>query len=147
MRAIGVALVAASGLVLTYLALGGASYAPAKVADPCAARDWSGPSGFQEVAQQIVLSALDGAACELEVSREEIVLAFESRAALERFAREQGIGEDELADLARSGLVRAVDDAERAGALTPTLADLLRELARRIPISQLLELPDLLPGR
>ncbi|HEU6444709.1 MAG TPA: hypothetical protein VFL61_06600 [Gaiellaceae bacterium] len=147
MRAIGVSIVASVALVGAYLALGGASYAPAKVADPCATREWRDPGDFQRVAEQIVLSALDGAACELEVSREEIVLAFESRASLERFAREQGIEEDELADLARSGLLRAVDDAEEAGSLSPTIADLLRELARRIPISQLLELPDLLPGR
>lgn len=144
MRAVVVALVAASGLVLTYLALGGASYAPAKVADPCAARDWRGPSGFQEVAQQIVLSALDGAACDLRVSREQLVLAFESRASLRRFARRQGIGSAELERIVRSGLVRAVDDAAGAGALDPTTADFLRGLARRIPVEALLNLPDLL---
>lgn len=144
MRAIVVALVASSGLVLAYLALGGASYAPAKVADPCAARDWRSPSGFQEVAQQIVLSALDGAACDLGVSREQLVLAFESRNSLRRFARRQGIGSAELERILRSGLVRAVDDAAGAGALDPATAGLLRELARRIPVEALLNLPDLL---
>ncbi|HET8652957.1 MAG TPA: hypothetical protein VFM13_10335 [Gaiellaceae bacterium] len=144
MRAIVVALVASSGLVLAYLALGGASYAPAKVADPCAARDWRSPSGFQEAAQQIVLSALDGAACDLGVSREQLVLAFESRNSLRRFARRQGIGSAELERILRSGLVRAVDDAAGAGALDPAAAGLLRELARRIPVEALLNLPDLL---
>lgn len=144
MRAIVVALVASSGLVLAYLALGGASYAPAKVADPCAARDWRSPSGFQEAAQQIVLSALDGAACDLGVSREQLVLAFESRNSLRRFARRQGIGSAELEQIVRAGLVRAVDDAAGAGALDPTTAGLLRELAGRIPVEALLNLPDLL---
>jgi hypothetical protein len=146
MRAIGWVVAASVTLVAAYLALGGASYAPAKVADPCAARDWRDPAGFQEVAEQIVLSALDGAACELGVSREEMVLAFASRESLERFAREQGIANDELEDLLRSGVVRAVDDAERAEALDPRVADLLRGVARRIPISELLDLLDLLPG-
>ena len=45
---------------------------------------------WQQVGEQIVLSALDGAACKLGVSREEMVLAFASRDSLDRFAREQG---------------------------------------------------------
>jgi hypothetical protein len=146
MRWIASATAASAALVIAYLALGGASYAPAQPADPCVARDWRDPGGFQEVAEQIVLSALDGVACELDVSREEVVLALSSRESFERFAREQGVSDDELEELARSGLVRAVDEAEEADALNPTIADLLRGLARRIPISELLDLLDLLPG-
>jgi hypothetical protein len=146
MRAIGLATAASLALVAAYLALGGASYAPARVADPCMPRDWRDPGGVQEVAEQIVLSALDGAACELGVSREEIVLAFADRESLDRFAREQGIGNDELEELTRSGLFRAVDDAERAGALDPTTAVLLRGIAGRVPVSELLDFLELLPG-
>ena len=91
MRAILVSTVAAVALVVAYLALGGASYAPAAVADPCAPREVRDPDGFGEVTEQIVLSAVDGAACELGVSREAVVLAFASDNSLERFAREQGI--------------------------------------------------------
>ena len=132
-------------VVGSYLALGGASYAPASVADPCAPRDWRDPSGLQEIAEQMVLSGLDGAACELGVSREEIVLAFESRRTREQFAREHGIDDIELEELVRSGLVRAVDDAERAGAVNGTTADLLRGLARRVPVETVLDLPGLVP--
>jgi hypothetical protein len=146
MRAIGFAVAASAALVGAYLALGGASYAPARVADPCAQRDWRNPSGFQEVAEQIILSAVDGAACELGVSREEVVLAFRNRDSLQRFAREQGIGTDELEGLTRSGLARAIADAERAGALDPSTADEIRGLVRRIPIAQLLDLIELLSG-
>jgi hypothetical protein len=146
MRAPAWATAVAVALVVVYVALGGASYAPADVADPCATRDWRGPEGVEEVAEQIALSALDGAACELGVTRERMVLAFASRDALERFAREQGISDEELEDLVRTGLVRAVDDAERADALDPTVADLLRAVARRIPVDELLDLLDRLPG-
>jgi hypothetical protein len=146
MRMIGFAVAASAALVAAYLALGGASYAPAKVADPCAQRDWRDPSGFQEVAEQIILSSVDGAACELGVSREEVVLAFANRDSLQRFAREQGIGTDELEMLARSGLARAIADAELAGALDPSRADQIRGLVRRIPIAELLDLIELLPG-
>ena len=109
----------AVALVGVYLALGGASYAPAAVADPCAPREDRNPEGFEQVVEQIVLSALDGAACELGVSREEVVLAFSSRASLERFAQEHGDSSQELEDLARAGLERALDDAERADQLGP----------------------------
>ena len=146
MRAIAWASAVSVALVVVYLSLGGASYAPAEVADPCAPRDWRDPDGVEEVAEQIALSGLDGAACELGVSRERMVLAFASRAALERFAREQGISDAELEELVRSGLVRAVDDAERADALDSTVADLLRAVVRRIPVDELLDLLDRLPG-
>ncbi len=145
MRAIAIAAAAAAALVGVYLALGGASYAPAAVADPCAARELRDPEGFEQVAEQIVLSALDGAACELDVSREEVVLAFSSSASLERFAREHGDSTEELESLVRAGLRRALDDAERAELLDPRLADLLRGLAARIPVAQLLDLLDQLP--
>ena len=145
MRAIAIAAAAAAALVGVYLALGGASYAPAAVADPCAARELRDPEGFEQVAEQIVLSALDGAACELDVSREEVVLAFSSSASLERFAQEHGDSTEELESLVRAGLRRALDDAERAELLDPRLADLLRGLAARIPVAQLLDLLDQLP--
>lgn len=144
MRAIALAAAASVALVGAYLALGGASYAPAKVADPCATRDWRDPGGLQDLAEQVVLSALDGAACELGTSREDVVLAFESRASLRRFAREQGIGTDELEGIARTGLVRAVDDAERADALDQTTADVLRGVVQQVPVESLLDLPDAL---
>jgi hypothetical protein len=146
MRAIALAAAAAATLVVLYLALGGASYAPAKVADPCVQREWRNPKGVEEVAEQIVLSALDGAACKLGVSREEIVLAFGSRDSLNRFARKHGLSGKQLDELVRSGLVRAVDDAERAGAISPNTADLVRGVVKRVPVSGLLDLLGQLPG-
>ena len=146
MRALAWSTVAASGLVALYLALGGGSYAPAKVADPCAPRDWTEPRSLQEVGNQIVLSVLDGAACELGVSREEMVLAFESEGTLESFGREHGVTEDDLEQLARVGLERAIADAERAGALTPRLAGLVRELIEDISPAFLLDLLDRAPN-
>jgi hypothetical protein len=145
MRAIAISAAAGVALVGAYLALGGGSYAPAAVADPCAARELRDPEGYEQVAEQAVLSALDGAACELDVSREEIVLAFSSRASLERFAQEHGSSTAELETLVRAGLRRALDDAERGGSLDPRLADLLRSLVARVPVAQLLDLLDQLP--
>ena len=145
MRAIAVAAGAAVALVGVYLALGGASYAPAAVADPCSPRAVRDEGSFERVAEQIVLSALDGVACELDVSREEVVLAFSSRGSLERFAREHGDSPDEVERLTRAGLARALADAERAGLLDPRLAQVLQGLVARVPVAQLLDLLERLP--
>jgi hypothetical protein len=145
MRAIVVAAVASAALVALYLALGGASYEPAAVADPCAARDWRDPGGLPEVAEQIMLSALDGAACELGVSREEMVLAFASGDSLERFAAEHGVSTLRLEQLVRAGLLRAIDDAAQADAIDTTIANVLREVVRRVPVNAVLDLLEQLP--
>jgi hypothetical protein len=141
-RAIALSTAAVAVLVLVYAALGGASYAPAKVADPCAPRDWRDPKGAQEVLQQIVLSALDGAACELHVSREDMVRALASEDTRAQFAREHGITSTELEDVVRKGLLRSIDDAENADALDSRLAGLLRGAVERVPLDQLFELVD-----
>jgi hypothetical protein len=146
MRAIVGATAVVVVLVVVYLALGGASYAPAKVADPCVQREWRNPGGVSHVAEQIVLSALDGAACELGVTREEIVLAFANEDSRKRFAIDHGISEQRLDELVRTGLLRSVDDAERVGAIGGTTADVLRGVVNRLPVHQLLDLLGQLPG-
>ena len=137
---VAVAIVASLALVGAYLAAGGSSYEPAKTQDPCKPRPWRNPEGLQQIAEQFSLSALDGAACQLGVSRETLARALATQASRERFARRYGIDDAELAKAVRAGLVRAVDDAERAGALSPLLAGPLRETVRRIPLEQAIEL-------
>lgn len=135
---VGGAIVAALALVGIYLAAGGASYTPAETRDPCEQRVWRNPEGLQEVAQQFTLSALDGAACRLGVSRETLAQALANPDARERFA--ERIGEARLARAIRAGLLRAVRDAEEAGALSPLLAAPLRETLRSIPLDEAIEL-------
>jgi hypothetical protein len=136
-----VAAIAASlTLVAVYLAAGGSSYAPAKTQDPCKDRPWRNPEGLQQIAEQFSLSALDGAACELGVSRETLARALATPASRERFTQRYGIDDAELARAIRAGLLRAVDDAERAGALNPLLAAPLRAALRQIPVDQAIEL-------
>jgi hypothetical protein len=137
---VGVAIAASVGLVAVYLAAGGSSYTPEKTQDPCKPRAWRNPEGLQQIAEQFSLSALDGAACQLGVSREALARALATKESRERFARRYGIDDAELARAIRAGLVRAVDDAERAGALSPFLAGPLRETLRQIPLEQAIEL-------
>ncbi len=113
-----------------YVALGGGSYEPSSVRNPCAQRDWRDPGGVEAVAQQIALSALDGAACHFGVSRETLTLALATSSSRARFARQHNIDSHELENAVRRGLERSVDDAERAGAIGGLRATALR-LRRR----------------
>jgi hypothetical protein len=137
---IGGAIVASVALVGIYLAAGGSSYAPAKTQDPCKHRPWRNPEGLEQIAEQFSLSALDGAACKLGVSRETLAQALATPQARERFTRRYGIDDAELARAIRAGLLRAVDDAEEAGALSPLLAVPLRQTLRNIPLDQAIRL-------
>lgn len=132
--------VASLALVLAYLAAGGGSYSPATVKDPCEPREWRDPGSLEEIAEQFSLSALDGAACELGVTRETLARALATPRSRERFTERYGIGDDELGQAVRAGLLRAVDDAERAGALPAFLGEPLRETVREIPPEQAIEL-------
>lgn len=134
------AIVASLVLVGVYLAAGGASYTPEKSQNPCKHRPWTNPEGLQEIAQQFSLSALDGAACKLGVSREALAQALTTEEARQRFAKRYGINDAKLAEAIRAGLVRAVDDAENAGALSPIIAGPLRGFVEDIPLDQAIEL-------
>lgn len=137
---IGGAILASLLLVGAYLAAGGASYEPLKAQDPCKPRPWRDPQGIQQIAEQFTLSALDGAACQLGVSRETLARALATDEARERFSKKYGIDDEKLAEAIRAGLVRAVDDAEEAGALTPFIAVPLRGALEQIPLDQAIEL-------
>ena len=126
-------------LVGAYLAAGGSSYEPEQVQNPCKPRPWSNPQSLSEIANQFSVSALDGAACQLGVSRETLARALATPEARERFTQKYGIDDEKLAKAIRAGLVRAVDDAEEAGALSPIIAAPLRATVERIPLAQAIE--------
>ena len=141
-----VALGAVAAVLVPYLALGGGSYEPAAVADPCAARGERGPDGISEVLEQIVLTGLDRAACDLGVSREELVLAVRSEGALESFADEQGLSKDEVEQAVREGLLEGVDEAEEEDELPGFVASLARRAVESVSVWELLDALDKLSG-
>ena len=148
--ALALATALSATLVALYVALGGASYTATPVADPCVPRTWRTPEGVEKTIEQIALSTADGVACELGVSREELVLALTSDEDLDAFADRRGISRDDAEDAVRKGLLRALGDAQRAGAIGGTLAGVLRGAAERFPMSVLLAVlrggSALLPG-
>lgn len=137
---IGLASLASLVLVGSYLLAGGDSYEPRQVQNPCEDRPWRDPGSLQGAAEQFSLSALDGAACQLGVTRETLARALATPRSRERFTERRGIDDAELARALRAGLLRAVDDAERAGALSPLIAAPMRATLRELPLDRAIEL-------
>jgi hypothetical protein len=73
LAALGVAAVA---LIAVELALGAVSFGQPRLADPCTARPGPAGGGLDGAVQRFARSTLDGAACELHTTREELVLSF-----------------------------------------------------------------------
>jgi len=145
---VAIGLVAA--VIVPYVALGGGSFAPTPVADPCAPRAYPEAEGLGETVERIALTAVDRVACRLRVPREELVLALRSEDAFDRFTRENGIDRTEAEQAIHDGLVQAVDEAEQDGTLPRLIAPLVRKAAESVPPWLLLEtlerLGDFLPG-
>ncbi len=139
-----------AAVVVPYLALGGGRFDPTPVADPCETRERPDADGLAETLERVALAGVDGVACELGVSREELVLALRSEEALADFSDEQGLDRDELEEAITDGLVRAVDDADEAGSLPGFVAPIVRRAAESVPPWLILEtlegLGEFLPG-
>jgi hypothetical protein len=130
---------ASAALVLVYVALGGGSFEPPATADPCEPRPFAKPRSNAELGERLVLTTIDGAACELDVSREQVLLAFGSEAGRERLQERNDLDDDEVEQALRAGLVRAIGEAERADAIGGTTALLLRFAAETVPLDLVLD--------
>jgi hypothetical protein len=123
-----------SGAALVGVELGkGALDEPApKIANPCQPREGR-TGGIDATIQRIVLDGLDGAACRLHTSREELVLSLGG----------SGLGvtrrwdEHTIEVALRAGLLRSVDEAVQRGDVPSFLAPALRQLVESAPLDQL----------
>ena len=119
-------------VVIPYVALGGGSFEPTPVADPCQPRALSEAEGLGETIERIALRAVDVVACNLDVSREELVLALRSEEAFDSFSDEHGIDRSEAERAIHDGLVSAVDEAEEDGTLPGFIAPFVRKAAEEV---------------
>lgn len=146
-RAVLAAAVVATALVVgIYLALGGATYKPLEVQDPCDPR----PDAELEertLLERLALSALDGAACELRVPREDLALAIADEDARADFAERFNVSDEAIENAAEAGLMRAIDDAEAEGAISSFEAGLLRTAAGQLPVGTVIDLLQTSAGR
>ena len=138
--AVVAAAVSSSGLAAAYLASGGAAYEPLAVADPCAPRPIDQLREQSDaIMERIALSTLDGAACRLRVTREELALALASAEGRAAFAAEHRIPEEAIDEAVRSGLRRAVEDAQRLDMISSLEAMLLERAVEALPVPVLMD--------
>src|SRR5207253_690936 len=123
----GAVAVAAIGLPVASWRAGGEDVGQYEEADACAPHPdpYSG-NGLDPTLQRIALGALNGAACDLGLSRERLVLSLAGTKGFERLDLSKG----ELEDALQAGLLRATDDAEDRGHLPGLAARVLRGAAR-----------------
>jgi MFS family permease len=138
-----IALVAA--LIAGELGAGARDFGHHTFVDPCTAPADPFPQGhgIDGTLQRITLSAIDGAACKLGTSREDLILSLDPRS---DFGPEITWNRATLAAALRAGLVRAVDDADHRGSIPGIVATGLKVLAERAPIDWILghvSIPDL----
>jgi hypothetical protein len=140
-RVLAATLAASVGLLGAYLGLGGGSYEPAAVANPCDPRPPPAePEGLDEVVQELALSALDGAACELRVTREDLLAALADPERRAAFLDENRISDETLEGTVRAGLDRAYDDAVAAGRIDGLEATLIGEAIELAPVSVIVDI-------
>ena len=128
-----VAAVVSATLVFAYLAAGGGDFEPTRPGDPCTREvRVEGETDLVTTAERVGLVALDGAACDLGISRERLLLAVAGEEELE-------VDDDRRNDAFRDGLREAIDGEERAGRLGATEAALLRTGVEILPVDALLD--------
>ncbi len=115
---LGILAVAAVALIAIELSLGARSFGQPQLANPCTASD--GPSGgaINGAVERFARATLDGAACELHTTREELVLSFVPAAGTKRIKWSKQTIDSAL----KAGLIRAAHNLAGNGLLGGALA-------------------------
>jgi hypothetical protein len=114
---------AAAALIVAELALGAVHFGETKLADPCTAEPAFKGGGVDGAVQRFALSGLNGAACRLHTSREELVLSF-TPAAGTRVKWSSAT----IAAALKAGFARAAKDTVGGGVLGSLASLLFRDL-------------------
>ena len=127
--------VGAAGLIALEFSNGAADAGALAIHDPCEPRSAFPGEGIDATLQRIVSDGLDGAACELGTTREELVLSLAPGSGVEPIP-----WDDETIERAvRAGLLESIDDAEQRGSLNGLLAVALRQVVEQAPVQWLVD--------
>ena len=124
-----VALLAACALALIAVELGSGAlgFGEARLANPCTTKPEVSEGGFfgsiDAAVQRFALSGLNGAACSLHTSREELVLSFAPSLSKKKVRWDKATIRTAL----RAGLTQAAHDTAGGGLLGDALAFVFRE--------------------
>ncbi len=138
--AVGVAvaiMVLVGSLIAVEFRAGASDYGTRKYVDPCHAPADPYPQGkgIDGTLQRISLSAIDGAACKLGTSREELLLSLEPKSG---FGGKVRWTRSTLDDAVRAGLVQAIEDADHRNTIPGFVATAMKWAAERAPIDWVL---------
>jgi hypothetical protein len=114
---------AAAALLAVELGLGAPSFGRTKLADPCTTGPAFSGGGIDGEVQRLALSGLNGAACSLHTTPEELVLSFSPSTGMKVKWNKATIDR-----ALRAGVDRAAHDTAGGGVTGSILAFLLREL-------------------
>jgi hypothetical protein len=120
----------AAAVVLVAVELA-ATHDPPRIADPCVPRAPFSGHGLDAAVQRVVLGGLDGAACRLGTSREQLVLSIAGDASMHVHASDA-----QVAAAVRAGVLRALNDAAARGDVPGLALPFLRRLVEELPIDQ-----------
>jgi hypothetical protein len=116
---------AAIALIAVELGMGAIGFGEARLADPCTSKPHLSEGGFtgsiDAAVQRFALSALNGAACSLHASREELVLSFAPALGTKKVRWSRSTIETAL----RSGMRRAARDTAGNGIVGDVLSFVL----------------------
>ena len=118
---------AAVCLLAVELGLGALGFGDPRLPDPCTSKPALRGGGIDGAVQRFALSGLNGAACELHTTREELVLSFVPAAGTKRVRWDRVTIEKAL----RAGFDRAAKDVAGSGFAGRALSFLLREVVAR----------------
>ena len=133
MKIVAGLLAAAVVLLAVELGMGAWSFGTTKSANACTARSSYPGGGLDAAVQRVILDGLNGAACELHTTREELVLSLRPSS-----ARRIRWDSETIERAIRVGLLRAIDQAEARGDLPGFVASVLRAAARHAPVQVLI---------
>jgi len=109
-KAFVLSIVVSLALVGGYLLAGGGTYEPTPVADPCSPRARPQSGDLLDPVQRGTLAVLDGAACDLDTSREQVLLD------LVRRRNPLGASDARVKDAVDAGIDRAQKEGTIGGA-------------------------------
>lgn len=134
MKAVAALAAAAVVLLAVELGMGAWSFGEVRAVNPCTAHTPSLGSGFDATLQRVVLDGLNGAACRLHTTREKLVLSLSPSS-----GEHLDWSPETIQRAVRSGLVQAIDEAQRRGDVPGLVADVLRVAAEHAPVRFLVE--------
>jgi len=131
---LGALAAAAVALIAIELALGALSLGDPKLADPCTSKPAFSGGGIDGEIQRFALSGLNGAACKLDTTREELVLSFVPAAGTKRVRWDRKTIENAL----EAGFQQAFDDTKKRGVAGLIIGNIL-EVVLGAPLKYFLD--------